>query len=119
MCIRDSTYGGGVSSIFNILAALNNTTPQMISFADSLINNNNDIWQLAENTPAAREELYEKIAQMYTEDMLCLHKGYFFYIGLAFAAYYVLLILLASIFSCFPDSVTGKPISIYYQPNAP
>ena len=112
------SFGGGVSSIFNILAALNNTTPQMISFADSLINNNNDIWHLAENTPAAREELYEKIAQMYTEDMLCLHKAYFLYIGGAFAAYYFILLLLSAIFTCFPDNVTGKSISIYYQPNA-
>ena len=112
------SFGGGVSSIFNILAALNNTTPQMISFADSLINNNDDVWHLAENTPAAREELYEKITQMYTEDMLCLHKAYFFYIGASFGAYYVLLLLVSALFACFPDSVTGRSISIFYQPNA-
>ena len=116
--VADVTYGGGVSVIFNILATMNTTTPQMISFADSLIDNNHEQWLLSTDTNEAREQLYEQIVKMYTEDVLCLHKSHFQYIGLAFGGYYLLILLLAIIFSYLPDTVTGKPISIFYQPNA-
>lgn len=111
-------YGGSVSSIFNILATMNNTKPQMISFADTLIDNLHEQWPLATNTNEAREQLYEQITKLYTEDLLCLHNSYIFYIGLAFVLHYVVLLILSTIFSCLPDTITGKPVSIFYQPNS-
>ena len=117
----DARYGGGSSIAFNIHVTLSNDVPSVIDMSAQGDEKVIDFDYGNENTTIAekRSELHKVVKKMVEESHHCLHKMNFNWVGVGFFLYYLLNFIIASILAaCLPDNVTGKSMSIFWDPAA-
>ena len=125
----DARFGGGSSISFNInvnLASAAATQSQVIGMdkqgEETIVKASSDVKaQLGLDETATdvevREEIYKNVKVMVKESNECLHKLSFSWVTLSFIGYYVVSLLLAALLAaCAPDLLTGKSMSVFFDP---
>jgi len=127
--VPDARFGGGSSIAFNINVNLGDdaaTQSQVIGMdkqgEETIVTNSDDVKAslgLSEDATdeEVRKEIYINTRKMVKESQDCLHKLEFSWVTLSFIGYYVLSLLLAALLAaCMPDKLTGKAMSVFYDP---
>tara|TARA_B100000519_G_scaffold202510_1_gene221114 strand:- start:1318 stop:4029 length:2712 start_codon:yes stop_codon:yes gene_type:complete len=125
----DARFGGGSSISFNInvnLADAAATQSQVIGMdkqgEETIVSAASDVKkQLGLEDGATevevRKEIYKNVKKMVKESSACLHKLSFSWVTLSFVGYYVLSLLIAALLAGFaPDLLTGKSMSVFFDP---
>ena len=127
----DARFGGGSSVSFNInvnLAEAAATQSQVIGMdkqgEETIVTASSDVKaQLglpdAATEEEVRKEIYKNVKKMVKESNDCLHKLSFSWVTLSFVGYYVLSLGIAALLAaCAPDLLTGKSMSVFFDPRA-
>jgi hypothetical protein len=127
--VPEAQFGGGSSIAFNINVNLGNAAAsqsQIIGMdkqgEETIITNIAEVKKQLGLPDSAteeevRKEIYINTRKMVKESQSCLHKLEFSWVTLSFIGYYVLSLLIAALLAaCMPDKLTGKPMSVFYDP---
>ena len=127
----DARFGGGSSISFNInvnLADAAATQSQVIGMdkqgEETIVTASSDVKSqlgLADSASEedVRKEIYKNVKKMVKESNDCLHKLSFSWVTLSFVGYYVLSLGIAALLAaCAPDILTGKSMSVFFDPRA-